>query len=626
MKIDSNIRTSFSYSFTKNIYDTKQRVCRECSISLKEYVSIQNIFRIFNLIGLSFQDMLIVGQVNRQWKKVYSYYAKIFRNIQYRIPNSLNEVESIMLRNNIDLLKGHSVWIIQICKLTKIYGKKSNIIKNIHKSLSYSINQDKSSSLFTSSSHCWCIRCTRECKQHLSTEDAILCLESCLHHPSLLELILIPLLSCHIFELECYLQLIVHHIGNNDITQEIRSKLQNFLIIRCSESVLLSHSLFWLYTRLMEKNRSLFFVARTNLLKSLDKSIKTQIHSSYNYVMMLKRCSGMSIEECAKTLNNYSAECIRNIVTFPLKTRLMVVRNVAENIVKKKSKSNPFILPLDCMHKISYDTHQEKILIKKDDVRKDAIIMNCIVLMDNILKKANINLHIVDYRILPIARDFGIIEIVPASKTVHDIQNSNFSIQNFIFEHNSSVSIDDIRDQYMRSCAAYCLIGYLLGIGDRHLENIMITKSGFIFHIDFEFILGHDPKFIRPEIRITPEMIDAMGGYKSKYYIEFQNICKQAFLCLRRHVALFYTQLMLLAHEYPALEDNFTEDFIKMQVMKRFMVGENHADAELVFITKMAKSSSSSYKHQFVDYVHEKGNTIQLIGEKLTSISEFFGI
>ncbi len=73
-----------------------------------------------------------------------------------------------------------------------------------------------------------------------------------------------------------------------------------------------------------------------------------------------------------------------------------------------------------------------------------------------------------------------------------------------------------------------------MGVGDRHMENIMLTPEGQLFHIDFGFILGNDPKPMAPEVRLTKAMIDAMGGTKTQMFNEFWKICVTAFLSLRR--------------------------------------------------------------------------------------------
>lgn len=82
----------------------------------------------------------------------------------------------------------------------------------------------------------------------------------------------------------------------------------------------------------------------------------------------------------------------------------------------------------------------------------------------------------------------------------------------------------------------------------RHLDNVMLRTNGQMFHIDFGFIFGRDPKPLPPPFRFTRAMADAMGGEDSDHYKRFQSYCCQAYNWLRKSANLILNMLSLMVN------------------------------------------------------------------------------
>jgi len=80
------------------------------------------------------------------------------------------------------------------------------------------------------------------------------------------------------------------------------------------------------------------------------------------------------------------------------------------------------------------------ILKTGDDLRQDQIVIQLISLMDQLLKKENLDLKLIPYKVLALSLDDGILEVVPNAMSVSDVLSQyNSDIKQFLrYEQNPS--------------------------------------------------------------------------------------------------------------------------------------------------------------------------------------------
>lgn len=132
----------------------------------------------------------------------------------------------------------------------------------------------------------------------------------------------------------------------------------------------------------------------------------------------------------------------------------------------------------------------------------------------------------------------------------------------------------------MESTAIFNVVTYLLGIGDRHLENILIKNDGRFFHIDFGYIIGEDPKPYPPPFKFKYEMIEVFEGH---YRIKFINKCISYYLYLREYAELILNMLYAMLDSEMIINPK-KEKFLNIQNLKdlesRFQMKKSKKEAE----------------------------------------------
>jgi len=589
-------------SYVVNIDLNKYKVCITCHELIQKVNQIKKIIDIFiNHWKLDVKLLKKLGQVCRLWNHASNYCLSIFKEIQYKLPtDSYSKLEIDILWRNRDYFSGHNKHILNLLKICKTDLEIEEVINIIERPKKIS---------------CWSLMCTSSCKNKLTSFDAINLLAFAFRkktNTELLKKIALRHLKCSDIEFKCYLPFLVYNIRYDN------GLISEFLIRRCFKNFKLLNALYWEFELYPTNNYHEEIYSETmnkiTKLLSQERNEKQLIHILQEKALIkkLENISSDIIKNKKKYKDIKDKYSLKVCPPLPFNPNIKVKKICIENIKVKHSISRPIIFPCE-----TKDGKIVEILFKNECLRKDQMIANLITLIDIILKKEeNLDLGLVHYEVLPINKTSGLIEIVKDADTVYHIKEKlKSNILNYIMENNGDKTINELRKIFIKSTAIYSVITYILGVGDRHLDNIMITKDGRLFHIDYGYILGKDPVFSNPSIRITPDVIEAIGGFSSKYYIDFKELSSQVYNCLRQYIDIFMNMLLIL----PKISDiKLSEKEIKEQIIKRFVPGESRAEAKFHLVKKL-ENTTIAYKIKDFCHYHSKERTLSSSMTRLIS-------
>lgn len=557
---------------------------------------------------LDIKTLASISLVCRDWHRAVNVCKSLFRDIQYILPGyEITPIQRRLLYNSLPYLAGHNRWIVKVLSLLD-WSRQEEVLE-AERLLKSPRN-----------CRCWNLMCTRFCQRTLQPYDSLELLPLPFSSPVVSSHVVSLLNKFSSKEFECFIPQIVFAL------KYCRDeKLLSVLIERSEEHISLRTSIYWVLSCYRKRDttftsyynsyvleldrrlgRSVVFdqlMAGRRLIKTLARMPSDRMGPEARREYLLRNSDKLrcSIRFSATD----SIKQISNPIPLPLNPDCLIQAIEIHGLNTKQSITSPIVIPMIC----SYEGRPvlQSILYKKECLLQDMIIINIIRLMDIILKREEgIDFGIKTYSVLPLGSDSGIIEMIPDSYTLYTIKyQKKLTLLNYILENNEQLPTSAVRDRFIKSAAAYCVISYLLGVGDRHLDNIMITKDGYLFHIDYGYILGNDPKPLQPAMRITQDIVDAMGGPSSSRFDQFKTYCSRIYNCLRKHTYLFMSMLLLLTEDGLALDPKrYSKIRLREEILTRFVPSESSLDAETQLLIKIEESYQSYTPRMFVDFWH----------------------
>ncbi|XP_034031719.1 LOW QUALITY PROTEIN: phosphatidylinositol 4-phosphate 3-kinase C2 domain-containing subunit alpha [Thalassophryne amazonica] len=404
----------------------------------------------------------------------------------------------------------------------------------------------------------------------------------------------------------------------------LKNALVMFLLSRAQGNINIAHYLYWLLKDAVQDPAwgRRYEQVLGALLCLCGGRLRTELEKQTHLVPLLgavaervKQAGGstrqMALQEGLENIQNFFQ---KNSCRLPLRPSLVA----KELNIKACSFFNSNAVPLK-LALVNADPLGEEINVMfkvGEDLRQDMLALQMIRIMDRIWLQEGLDLRIVNFKCISTGKDKGMVQLVPSSDTLRKIQveygvTGSFKdkpLAEWLRKYNPAEDeYEKASENFIYSCAGCCVATYVLGICDRHNDNIMLRSTGHMFHIDFGKFLGHAQMFgsfkrDRAPFVLTSDMAYVINGGErptSRFQL-FVDLCCQAYNLIRKNSGLFLNLLSLMTSSgLPELTgpQDLTYVFDALQ--------PHNTDAEsTIFFTRLIESSLGSVATKFNFFIH----------------------
>lgn len=511
------------------------RLCDPCMEKCAETNKSEPLVRVMALLPLNIQDLLSL-QLNKRWAHAVKTLIQVYRNIPRKMPyERYSRLETQLLRTHAYKMGGHSCWDIQTVRaLQEVPHKRVATCKELG-----------------------CVDCSPTSPLHVVE------LLNCFPSTQMLRKHDLRVWFSSYVKSMAYKDHVrfMPHWLKRSMTPSAKEFISQCIIPLCSNI----HVAYAFYYECALYDEPTYKELQGTMLDTFPSFRKDFIYtdSLVQYMYQLSRGHKFPLRLPARL--PYDPDIFCTHVNDPIQ-------------LQTASKPSVFILRTNMGNR--------HILVKRDDMTKDRLVM----LFGHLIERL-CSTKCVQYPVF-VSKNGGWVEMLPKAKTLYEL---NYELSSHIHNCFPEDTVRCVRHRFIRSAIGASILSYILGVGDRHLQN-MVVSNGEIAHIDFSYLLGHDPK-LRMNIRVTPPMIIMMGGENSADYASFVSGVTSAFHNMRKHVGLWYSLMVYLTSDFALLE-------IQDHVRRKLMPCLEDADATMRMVD-IVKYNSNTWRHSVSDITHQ---------------------
>ena len=500
------------------------------------------LIRVLSLLGLDPRHMCNLAMVSKTWNHAATTVLSVYKGIPYKLSHArYSSLERNLLKTHVHMFGGHTCWAIQ-CARVNIMVPRKRIAS------------------------CTQLMCTADCSEQLRPR--------------------------HVLQLLCTFPS-VHILRHRPLSDWIRNRFRRldtdthvhfmpwWTMLAKTSKIFTTQFLLPVCSDHKRIAYALYFECETEVSGTLAKLQRLLVaRISRSWVAEIRQTKRLIQYVDEMILGNRTKCPVRPEYTIPMPYNPEVLCVGVGNPTQLKSATKPYVIP--------FQTNQGSlhILVKNEDVRKDRYAMSMAHMLHTLC-----GVRCVHYDVFCM-RKRGWVVMLPAF-TLHALGNR---LSAHIYNTYREECVQTIRNKFIASTVGACILSYILGVGDRHLQNMVVSR-GEIAHIDFSYLLGHDPK-LAIDIRITQPMIDMMGGKDSPDYQRFLTLVQDAYNQSRKYIQFWFTAMQYLSDiELYSLKE------IKDHVQRKLMPGQLESTAA-TRIVEVVKHGSDSWRNTVADVTH----------------------